>query len=127
MIRLIAASKGYSHYENSCMVAYRTGNPNSASGVIRRSKDKLKNSFFDLHNRILDEFDEYSNYQYRDVIEKEKQRKLLLYQIKVGHLSKMLTNPEFEFINKKYLCKQLCYRYLSGFYVALRKIYRRKR
>lgn len=64
MIRLVATSLGYAHYCNECMVAYRTGNPNSASGVIKKSKQKLKENFLDLHHNILNEFDDFSDNRY---------------------------------------------------------------
>ena len=108
LIRLVATYKGYAHYHNECFVAYRTANPDSASGQVKYSKEKLKVSFYELHCKILRAFDEYSNYVVHSSIEHEINRKYLMYQIKTRNYKALIKNPlvkelEFTYVLKQYL------------------------
>lgn len=119
--RLVATSYGYAHYHPECFVAYRTGNPNSASGSIQKSKDKIRRDFYDLHCSILDEFDDFTNKKYHKLIEVEKQRKRLIYELKIGQLLRVVSNRSFITLNKKYFLKNAVNVYFSNFYNVLRR------
>ena len=75
LTRLVTTSMGYAHYHSEVFTAYRTGNSASASGSIMRSFDKLKISYLDKHTDILNEFDEYTDYKYTEIIQHEIKRK----------------------------------------------------
>ena len=123
--RLVATSQGYAHYFPDFFVAYRTGNDNSASGSIQRSPVKLKENFYDLHCEILSEFDLYTNGKYYDIVKKEKERKLLLYKLKIGKFKDVIKNKNFYNLNKKYFIKGILHIYLKKYYILLRRWYRK--
>ena len=75
LTRLVTTNMGYAHYHNEIFTAYRIGNVNSASGSIIKSYEKLKKSFLDLHTKILQDFDDYTSFQFTDVIHHEIKRK----------------------------------------------------
>lgn len=114
LIRLIATNMGYAHYINKKMSAYRTGNSQSASGVLQNSEQKLFDEFYKLHCSILDEFDEYTNFQYHEEILKQEERKKLTVYASTLNLKKMKDSSEYKNLKKMYIVKILAKKYLSG-------------
>ena len=95
VVRLVTTYDGYAHYFNEIMSAYRTNNPNSASGSIRTSPEKLKKNFLDRHSGLLREFDEYTKGKYHDVIEHQIKRKELIYYQHLNDLKGMKATGVF--------------------------------
>lgn len=124
LTRLVATSYGYAHYHPECFVAYRTGNTNSASGSIQKSKTKLKENFYNLHCSILTEFDQFTMGKYHNTIVKEMQRKRLLYELKGGNLLYVLTSRDIKDLNKIYLFKSIARRYFFRGFIILRNAVR---
>jgi len=81
-IRLIATEMGYAHYINEKMTAYRVGNPKSASGSASESFEKYKKEFCNLHKAIYDEFNEFTNYKYRNTVNLVIDRELVLAYVR---------------------------------------------
>ncbi len=125
--RLVATSQGYAHYFPNIFVAYRTGNENSASGSIQKSPVKLKENFYNLHCEILSEFDLHTNKKYHEIIQKEKERKLLLYKLKTGKIKDVIKNNDLYNLNKIYLIKGILQIFLKKYYVLLRQWYRKNK
>ncbi|MBR1432846.1 glycosyltransferase [Ruminococcus sp.] len=121
LTRLLAVSYGYAHFHPECLTAYRTGNPNSASGVVQNSQ-RLKDNFFDLHLNILNEFDQQTDGRYHNAIEIEKKRKALIYELKIGNYFKVVKNNCFKDLNKKYFLKNIIRNYCNKPYCYIRKI-----
>lgn len=78
-MRLAAAYNGnYTHYFNRILSAYRTGNPNSASGSIFGSFELLYKHFYMRHKQIYGKFNEVTNNMYSDTINKVLDRKMII-------------------------------------------------
>ena len=95
VVRLVTTYDGHAHYFNEIMSAYRTNNPNSASGTIRTSPEKLKKNFLERHSGLLREFDEYSKGKYHNVIEHQIKRKELIYYQHLNDLKGMKATGVF--------------------------------
>jgi len=67
-LRLSLSLDGYGYYFNRIMSAYRTGNPNSASGQAAKNKQAIRNTFYG-HKAILDGFNEYTEYRWNEEIQ----------------------------------------------------------
>lgn len=116
LIRLIATNMGYVHYINKKMSAYRTENSQSASGVLQNSEQKLFDEFYKLHCSILDEFDEYTNFQYHEEILKQEELNKLTVCASTLNLKKMKDSSEYKNLKKMYIAKILVKKYLSGLF-----------
>ena len=77
------------------MSAYRTNNPNSASGSIKTSPEKLKKNFYDRHVGLLREFDEFTKGKFHDEIEHVIKRKSLIYYQHLNDLKGMRSTGVF--------------------------------
>ncbi len=122
IIRLVCTSNGYAHYFNEKMTAYRIGNPNSASGSIKKDKEKFKNEFLNLHCKLLDLFDEYSNYKYHDAIITQKERKLMVYYLHFFDFKRMRKLSVFNEVKFWVTFKVYLQEYCNPIFKALRKI-----
>ena len=89
VVRLVTTYDGCAHYFNEIMSAYRTNNPNSASGSIKTDPEKLKKNFFDRHCGLLKEFDEFTEGKYHSEIEHIIKRKELIYYQHLNDLKGM--------------------------------------
>ncbi|HCJ41913.1 glycosyltransferase family 2 protein [uncultured Ruminococcus sp.] len=89
VVRLVTTYDGKAHYFNEVMSAYRTNNPNSASGSIKTSAERLKKNFLDRHSSLLREFDKFTKGQYHSDIEHQIKRKELIYYQHLGDLKAM--------------------------------------
>ena len=89
VVRLMATYDGCAHFFNEIMSAYRTNNPNSASGSIKTSPEKLKKNFYDRHVGLLREFDEYTKGKFHSEIEHVIKRKELIYYQHLNDLKGM--------------------------------------
>jgi glycosyltransferase involved in cell wall biosynthesis len=95
VVRLVTTYDGYAHFFNEIMSAYRTSNPNSASGSIQNSPEKLKASFLDRHVGLLREFDEFTKRKYHDTIEHQIKRKELIYYQHLNDIKAMKATGVF--------------------------------
>lgn len=71
-IKLIASSFGYAHYINEPMCIYRFNVPNSATTKWRNSSLNQAVQRCNKFIKMLDDFNEYSNYRYSEDIEISK-------------------------------------------------------
>lgn len=120
VVRLVTTYGGCAHYFNEVMSAYRTGNPNSASGSIRTSSERLKKNFYDRHVGLLKEFDEFTEGKYHKDIEHMIKRKELIYYQHLDDLRGMKSSGVF---NELPLKARLKYevKYKLPFLAKLRK------
>lgn len=130
LIRLVATNMGYAHYINKKMSAYRTGNSQSASGVLQNSEQKLFRGFYRVHCTILDEFDQYTNLQFHREIMKQKERKKLIVYASTLNLNEVRKSSEYKDLKKVYVIKTVAKKYLSvpfGLVKMIKtKLYQRK-
>lgn len=113
LIRLVATNMGYSHYINKKMSSYRTGNSQSASGVLQNSESKLFNGFYKVHCKILDDFDCYTDSKFHDDIVKQKERKKLTVYATTLNLEEMRRSTEYSSLKRKYIVKIVAKKYLK--------------
>ncbi len=81
-LRLVATESGYAHFINRKTVAYRVGNANSASGQASQSFSKYYSDFYLYHKKILNEFNQITNYKYNSTIKQTIDRNLVLVYIR---------------------------------------------
>lgn len=62
-LRLSLSLDGYGYYFNRVMSAYRTGNPNSASGQASKSPEAIMRTYYG-HKEILDGFNAFTEYRW---------------------------------------------------------------
>lgn len=79
-LRLFLAMHGNAYYINKTMSAYRTGNVNSVSGQAHLSKERVLKTV-EGHIKILNGFNEYSNFKWSQHIEYDIARRKLRYCI----------------------------------------------
>ncbi|MCR5122825.1 MAG: glycosyltransferase [Ruminococcus sp.] len=96
VVRLVTTYDGYAHFFNEIMSAYRTNNPNSASGSIQNSPEKLKANFLDRHVCLLREFDEFTKGKFHDAIEHQIKRKELIYYQHLNDIKAMKATGVFD-------------------------------
>ena len=75
-LRLSLSMNGYGYYINKKMSAYRSGNPNSASGMAQKNYESMYNTFIG-HRAILMSFDKITNYKWHDEVQYDINRRLL--------------------------------------------------
>ena len=68
---------GKVHYMDEFMSAYRVGNSESWTGKYFSNMEKMSTHYREISN-MLDEFNEYTNYQYNDSIDRTKENNQLL-------------------------------------------------
>lgn len=95
-LRLFFSLNDYAHYSNKCMSAYRKGVLNSASQKANEnieSKIRILNG----HLKILNEFNEYSNYKYDSEIQETKKLKIFCHYFSEGanYVCKSKDNKKF--------------------------------
>lgn len=95
VVRLVTTYDGCAHYFNEIMSAYRTNNPESASGSIKTSPEKLKKSFYDRHVGLLKEFDKFTEGKFHDEIAHMIKRKKLIYYQHLDDLKGMKRSGVF--------------------------------
>lgn len=81
-LRLTTTEFGYAHYFNKKTTAYRVGNSSSASGQASQSFKKYLNDFYFYHKEILNEFNNFTNFKYKNTIDQVIDRKLVLVYIR---------------------------------------------
>ncbi len=87
-LRLSLSLDGYGYYFDRIMSAYRTGNPNSASGLAAKSKEAILKTF-DGHKEILDGFNEHTQNRWRAEIEYDIKRRKFRTYFQIGDFQKI--------------------------------------
>lgn len=87
-LRLSLSLDGYGYYFNRVMSAYRTGNPNSASGQAAKSKEAIMKTFYG-HKAILDGFNQYTKYRWDKEIEYDLKRREFRSYFQTGDFQKI--------------------------------------
>lgn len=87
-LRITLVSKGAAYCINEKMSAYRTGNPLSVNGTIRRKPEKIKATLM-KHIEILREFDEETKFKFHEAVEYAINDKLVHICITTGDLKKL--------------------------------------
>lgn len=75
-LRLSLSMNGYGYYINRKMSAYRSGNPNSASGMAQKSYEGMYHTFIG-HKEILESFDKITKYKWHSEVQYDITRRLL--------------------------------------------------
>lgn len=114
LVRLVATNMGYSHYINKKMSAYRTGNAQSASGVLQNNENMLFKGFYKVHCNILDDFDHYTDLRYHDEIIRQKERKKLTVYASTLNLKEMKKSSEYRNLKRKYIIKIIVKKYFKS-------------
>ena len=99
-LRLSLALKGYGYYFNRIMSAYRTGNPNSASGQAAKSKEAVLNTFKG-HKAILDGFNEYTDYRWDKEVNYDLNRRKFRTYFQIGDFESIKAEGLDEFMKKE--------------------------
>ena len=83
IMRILYSSFGYAYYFSDKMSAYRMGVADSASQRAN-SSDEAKIKTLNGHLEILNDFDQYTNHQYKQSIEEIKKLKIFLHYFDKG-------------------------------------------
>ena len=124
-LRLSLSIDGNAHYINRRMSAYRSGNPNSASGQALSNYGKMMETYIG-HCSILDSFDKFTDQKWHNQIEHDKKKRLLrtlmIAQkndlIKEYGLNKMFWKETTIMWKFKYFA----HKYFKGLYALIRKL-----
>lgn len=124
-LRLSLSLDGYGYYFNRVMSAYRTGNPNSASGQASKSKEAIMNTFYG-HKSILDGFNEQTSYRWDKEVEYDLKRRKFRTYFQIGDFKKIKEEGLEDFIKQEATCSFKIKYYLKlkcgRLYKFLRKI-----
>jgi len=85
-LKLYLACKGKAYYVNRKMSMYRTGNPSSASGLVRNSKDALLKTY-NGHIDILQGFNKHTGYTWDKDIRLDMERRKVWYLMSTGNIT----------------------------------------
>ncbi len=99
-LRLSLSLDGYGYYFNRVMSAYRTGNPNSASGQAAKSKEAIIRTF-NGHKEILDGFNEHTEHKWAKEIEYDINKRRFRTYFQIGDFRKIKEEHLDVFVNKE--------------------------
>ena len=105
-LMLTMAARGYAHYIDEIMSAYRTNNPNSMAGQAWHNK-KLYNTTLNTHICILKQFDIYTNFRFHQDILKDIKRREFLIGIYSQNINILFTKKYKEELGTISCCKKL--------------------
>lgn len=124
-LRLSLSMDGYGHYINRRMSAYRSGNPNSASGKAQGSYDNMMKTY-EGHCKILKSFDNVTEKVWHQEVEHDM-KKRLLRTLMIAQKSELikeygLTEMFWKETTLKWKIKYFVHKYFERFYEFLRAV-----
>lgn len=105
--RLVISSRGYAYCINEVMSAYRTGVEGSASSRAQESVESI-NRVVDGHLKILDQFNEFTDFRYNKEIEKVKEMKEATRFYSFGDIKQLKTKKYKPYYRQ--FCKRMKFR-----------------
>ncbi|MGK0466733.1 MAG: glycosyltransferase involved in cell wall biosynthesis [Clostridium sp.] len=130
-LQILSSTKDYAYYINKFMSVYRVGVVGSWSNRMRLAKDKDAN-YINLNKRIIDmlnEFNEYSNKKYSNVIDKtilNSEFKILKLEKKIKMLQLPKYKSIYDYLGMKEKTKIYVNCYFPNIYRKLASLSRKK-